>query len=577
MMKQFYSFFIKLISFVLITTITTTESKCINSSLIVAPVHCKEIIGDREIFIQDGPEFFISSLTGFNIDQATHKSLFLPKECRKALIPFICGSGYQECYTTFSDDLQSEVTLAKPLCRSVCENVADHCAEIFEANGQLLPNCSLLNNRGSYVTIPLTTETKFVECFSVDTTVPAPDFIYDCPWPFLTTNDGCIFRCPAPITDDRDESDRFESTMLWTRRLFYFPVYVVGLIFFGIQIWCFQYWSQHPRLLVFVLKGFLVWTNVWNLIGMRSISDPICNSQTEIADIKNSDCIAQTFFISSFAGIGWTFFWIATKYLYEFYYAIYKKKWPMWFLYCLITIGILMETVFPIIILTTESYSVAAVTCGVDFNAKLGEFKHFYFWMLNGPETVDVYLGFIVVLGLVAFTIKTCFDVYHLTTKDKWKRLLKRTPFITFLILFGVVIAIAQYTTLSALETNEIAKSAEEWATCLIVNMINGIFFDTKDLPQPTCSWDDKIEIWVVVYGILSPAFFDIVLMVLFAKSLYAGIQLKIRGRISSKWNSQTSTPSQQSTNQNTQNSQNSQSRTNHSQTSSNDNQSSRN
>jgi hypothetical protein len=131
---------ILLISFVLLSSLS--DAKCVNSSDVVSPVYCKDIIGDLSIYISDGPEFYISGLTGFNIDQATHQALFLPKECRKALIPFICGSGYHECHTVNSLELQSQVTLPKPLCKSVCENAEKHCGEVFEANGQPLPDCS---------------------------------------------------------------------------------------------------------------------------------------------------------------------------------------------------------------------------------------------------------------------------------------------------------------------------------------------------------------------------------------------------------------------------------------------------
>lgn len=534
---------ILLISLALISSFS--NAKCLNSSDIVSPVYCQDIIGDMSIYISDGPEFYIGGLTGFNIDQATHQALFLPKECRKALIPFICGSGYHECFTTYSKELQSTVSLPKPLCKSVCENVATHCAEVFEANGQPLPDCSNLTNSDSEITIPLTNENIKVSCFTVTTDEPAPDFIYDCPWPFLTTTEGCIFRCPSPITDDRDESDSFESGLLWTRRLFYFPVYVFGLAFFITQIVCYSYWFQDSRVLVFVLKAFLVFTNVWNLIGLRSNSDPVCRSQVEPSEIEDSGCVAQVFFISSFAGIGWIFFWMATKYLYEFYYSLYKRKFPRWFIYTIIFIGVCLEIVPPIIILSTESYAVSALTCGVDYNAHLGEFDHFYFWLINGPETVTVYLGFIVVILLVIFTIKTTVAVLHLNNRQKLNRLMKRGPFISFLTIFGTVITIAQYTTLTAVHTNDYAEGAEEWATCLITNMVNGLFFETMNLPQPECSWDPHPVIWEVVYGIFSPAFFDIVLMALFAKSLIAGIKFRVNKTLSSKWNSQTSSSGQ--------------------------------
>lgn len=535
---------IAIILIILCAFCSFTDSKCVNSSQIVQPEFCQNIVGNRSIYISDGPEFFISGLTGFNIDQATHQSLFLPPECRKALIPFICGSGYQECHTVESKELQSIVTIPKPLCKSVCKNVEEHCAEVFEANGQPLPDCSNLNNNSTSVVIALTNEKINIPCFTVDTDEPAPDFIYDCPWPFITTTDGCVFRCPAPLTDDRDEEESFENGLLWTRRLFYFPVYICGVIFFVTQLICYTYWFEHSRILVLVLKGFLVFTNVWNLIGMRSNSDPVCRSRIEQAEIDDPACVAQAFFISSFAGIGWIFFWIATKYLYEFYYSLYKRKFRPWMVYTIIVIGILLELIPPIVILSTKSYVVLALTCSVDYYASVGEFDHFYFWLLNGPETVTVYLGLIVVFLLVAFTIKSTVAVLHLNNQQKLRRLMKRGPFITFIILFGGVIAVAQYTTLKTVETDKIAKGAEEWAICLITNMVNGLFFATRNIDQPECFWENKLPLWEATYGIMSPALFDIVLMALFAKSLIAGLKLRINKTLSSRWNSQTSTSS---------------------------------
>lgn len=504
--------------------------KCLSvNESIVDDICLNYLSTDDQIFFTDGPQFAILGFIGFNIRKATHKAHFIPSpECKEALMPFICASGFNRCHK-----IDESLTINRDPCRSMCEDVLDACSDIFDLDPSSAPNCTSINNQTGLDNFPIHGNNKsiidpsngqrvnrFVPCFALNNHKPVPDFPFDCPWPFKTSKDGCVFMCPAPVTDDKDRNERFQEFYLWSRRFVHVPIYIMGVAFLVMLIIARKSWFHPSKLLVSFLHILLLFTNIWNLVGLESNLDPVCHSDHEPADIDDVDCRFQAFFISGFAGIGFTWFCIMGKALYESRFG--APKLSKWVVYLIVAIGTLLQLIPPIIILATESYAALAVTCSVDYFADLGEFKHFYFWSINGPESFFVFTGFIL---LIVFVVRTAQVFLKNAPSTKQKRNHLRMLFFCF--TFGCVIVASQVTTLDAVNSEKYGKSAEKWAVCIINKFIDELF-PSDALTDPTkiqCSWKESPDVESIEYGVISGAIFDLVLMAWFFDKVYDSIK----------------------------------------------------
>lgn len=535
---------------------TTESSVCLSSETFMVSPYCHKYFNNKSINLPSNL-WPVIGITTFSIDQAVKKILFLPETCREAMTPFICASGYNECFNNLDDENEP---IARPPCRSVCENVHQKCGDYFEENGIDLPDCFSINNNTGLETYPergyqLNSDT-FVPCFDVDLSLPAPEFPYDCPYPFLTTNDGCQFRCPAPVTDDEDAQKIFENFYLWSRRTSYILIYVLGLLFLILQFTTYQTWISFEKIFPINLHCFIMISSVWNLIGMESSSFPVCHSDTETANKHDSGCVAQAFFISTFAGIACMYFFMTLKVMYEVGFGgLRKRKLPKWLIYFGVILGLLCQFFPAILIVVTGSYEVLALACITDYETTLWGMKHFTFWLINGPATVFVFLGFVFSLITVWMVMKTTittmiqmnqfnFDsivaMFH-SSSDQFKR---RRRLVIFIIVFGFIITLAQISTLTGVNSKEYGEGAQEWVICVITNFINSKSFDTMHLEQPDCEWDPKPNIFLVAYGVFSPTLFEFVYIIILWAALNESLHDKFGSSISEVFTNAVSTTS---------------------------------
>lgn len=516
-------------------------SICIPSEEFMVSLFCNNYYHNRLVILPSNLWPVIGIIT-FNIDQAIKQTLFLPEICREALTPFICVSGYNECF--------NETDVPRPPCRSVCENVHQKCERYFEENNIELPDCLAINNETGLEIYPekginFTNAELFVPCFEVDLSVEAPKFTYDCPYPFVTTNDGCLFRCPAPITDDRESQKFFENFYLWSRRLPYLIIYVLGLSFLILQIATYETWISTEKMFPFNLHCYILISSVWNLFGMESNSYPICDSETEQADKDDPGCVAQAFFISTFAGIACLYFFMTLKVMIEVGFGgLRKRKLPKWIIFFGVFLGFICEFLPAIVIVSTGSYEVSALACITDYETNLWGLKHFTFWLINGPATIFVFLGFLFSMITVFMVIRTTissmrqmnqfdlhsiFALFHSPTQN----FKQRKRLVIFIIVFGAIITLAQISTLTGVNSKEYGDGAQKWVICVITNFINSKSFATRNLPQPQCEWDPKPNIFLVAYGVFSPTLFEFVYIIILWSALNQSLHDKYGSSIS--------------------------------------------
>lgn len=523
---------IKFLLIILIITIRVRFAECICKSsddFMVSP-YCSVYYQNKSVNLQSDL-WPVIGITTFKIDEAIKKTLFLPEICREAMTPFICASGYNEC--------TDETDIPRPPCRSICKNVHDKCSEYFEANNIELPDCYERSNvtglelypvKGYTINITSASFTQtetFVPCFDVDLTQPAPVFPYDCPFPFVTTNDGCEFQCPAPVTDDPDLQEIFENFYLWSRRTSYITIYVLGILFFILQLSTHQIWFSISKIFALNLHFYILIASVWNLFGMESSSFPVCHSKIEVADIEDSGCVAQAFYISTFAGIACMYFFMTLKVMYEVGYGgLARKQLPKWIVYFGLFLGFLCQFFPAILIVTTHSYQASALACITDYEITLWGMPHFPFWIINGAASFFVFMGFLFSLITVYRVLKITFSsqilMNEFNLKSIWKLLnsqdqqhKQKRRLVIFIIVFGAIIQLAQSSTLTGVRSEEFGKGAQKWVICVITNFINSKSFDTKYLPQPQCIWDPKPNLFLVAYGVFSPTLFEFVYIII--------------------------------------------------------------
>jgi hypothetical protein len=126
-------------------------------------------------FLTQSNFFPVKSLLQYSATSSTLQATFVESTCEQKLLPYICGSAFTRC----DDKTAPGQVLARPLCRSVCEDVVEACSDFFQEENLALPNCSQVVESSANVKLSNGDEVE-VKCFTVDSDLPAPKFPFEC-------------------------------------------------------------------------------------------------------------------------------------------------------------------------------------------------------------------------------------------------------------------------------------------------------------------------------------------------------------------------------------------------------------
>jgi len=141
-------------------------------------------------------------MTSYSAYSATIQATFLPSNCEKKLMAYICATAYPKCERIVSHSSSNnkkkaeEYIVSRPVCSSLCYDVVHECKETFESNGQQLPNCTSLPDKSSEVTLNDGSTTR-VDCFTVDNSIDTPEFPFECTYPMASSPGAEPFPCSS--------------------------------------------------------------------------------------------------------------------------------------------------------------------------------------------------------------------------------------------------------------------------------------------------------------------------------------------------------------------------------------------
>eukprot|EP01102_Stenamoeba_stenopodia_P020942 TRINITY_DN831_c0_g1_i1.p1 TRINITY_DN831_c0_g1~~TRINITY_DN831_c0_g1_i1.p1 ORF type:complete len:543 (-),score=64.17 TRINITY_DN831_c0_g1_i1:132-1760(-) len=163
---------------------------------------------------------------------------FTPPKCQQAFVPYICAQAFPKC------DVKDGVATGRPVCRKQCDEVNEACGDYFASVNSPPLDCSNFTTGDS--------------CFTLSTSVKAPEFPFECTFPmsYKATEDSfpCTLQCPLPLYDDP-----FNTAVKWWIRIVE-PIAAFCLtIFFGIMIYQRHFWFKYPILyIVYLTFGELI-------------------------------------------------------------------------------------------------------------------------------------------------------------------------------------------------------------------------------------------------------------------------------------------------------------------------------
>lgn len=205
-------------------------------------------------YLPEGPtEWIIEALLYNAAFTATEGITLAPSACEEKLQAYTCASIFNKC-----DDTE-EGAAPRPVCRSLCEDVLDACADFYASNPSVAPpNCTANPESSSTYTFS-TGETVEVQCFKVDNTIPPPKFPFECGGPYAYNSDPyyedvvgfpCNSKCPSVIIPPNHLTGAN-----WVARFGFPIVTILVLIVLGMQCYRWKKWFRWPNMWITIL-GF---------------------------------------------------------------------------------------------------------------------------------------------------------------------------------------------------------------------------------------------------------------------------------------------------------------------------------